>query len=203
MALVVVTPPADTPITVDDAKSHLRVVGSDDDTLISTYISAATAMVENEIGRALMPQTLKLYLDEFPKSWHGEYYCDQPILLQRPPVASVSSLKYIDADGDEQTLSANVDYVVDLYAEVPKIEPAYNMTWASTREQSNAVYAQYIAGYANAAAVPEQIKQAIRLLVCTLYEFRGPVLAGAQLSQMPNSGLVSAILSPYRVMRFD
>lgn len=184
MSLKLITAPESEPITLAEAKAHLRVSGSDDDALISALIVAARQGAEHITGRALMPQTWELALDEF-----GEV-----IELPRPPFSAMSSVKYIDADGALQTM-AEAAYLLDTHSEPARLMPAYGESWPSTRDQANAVLIRYQAGYAGAATVPQEIKSWMLLRVGMLYENRESVAAGVTLAEVP---FVDRLLDAYR-----
>jgi uncharacterized phiE125 gp8 family phage protein len=163
MALKLITPAAALAVSLSEAKVHLRVDVADDDALITALITAATEFAEQETGRSIMPQTWELTLDAFPEAFK----------LQQIPVASVTSLKYVDVNGVMQTLSAP-NYALDAADDFAPayVVPAYGVDWPSTRSQANAVALRYVAGYASAAAVPEGIKAWIKLQLGALYETR-------------------------------
>ena len=91
-----------------------------------------------------------------------------------PPLVSVTGIVYVDTDGADQTLGSSV-YRVDTVNEPGRITLEYNQSWPSTREVTNAVTITYQAGYGKAAAVPDDVKAAIKLLVGHLYEHREAV----------------------------
>lgn len=150
-------------MSLADAKTHLRVDITDDDTLITAMVLAATEAAEQILGRALMPQTWQLQLDAFPEAFE----------LTRVPVISVANVQYVDATGATQTLASNL-YALDNANDFgfAYLVPAYGSIWPATRDQINAVSVQYVCGYANAAAVPESIKAWIKLQVGAMYENR-------------------------------
>jgi uncharacterized phiE125 gp8 family phage protein len=152
------TPPAAEPITLAEAKLHLRVDHDDEDTFITSLITAAREYCEGFQNRAFITQTITLTLDEFP--------CE--FVVPQPPLKSVTSIKYIDVNGVQQTLAASV-YKVDTQSEPGRIVPAYNQSWPGIRGDINSVEVIYEAGYGAAAAVPERIKAAIKLLVGHYY----------------------------------
>lgn len=161
--LTVYTAPAIEPVTVAECKTTMRIDHTAHDTLIGNLIKACREYVETVCRRSLINTTYDFRLDRFPLG---------SIELQRPPVSAVSSVKYIDLDGVEQTLSASL-YHVDIYDEPPRIEP--EDTWPATLSgQPNEVTIRYVAGYGAAAAnVPERIRQSIIALVSDLYENPG------------------------------
>lgn len=163
MSLKLITPPTTFPIDLASAKLHCRVDIADDDTLITALITAATEMAEQKTGRAIMTQTLELTLDAFPEAFE----------LTRVPVQSVTSVKYYDTTGTQQTLS-NTLYALDAADDFgfAHISPVYGGTWPTTRDQINAVAVRYVAGYADAASVPQSIKNWILLMVSTMYANR-------------------------------
>lgn len=159
MGIKVVTPPATEPVTLAEAKLHLRVDGSDEDALISRLISAAREQCEQELDRSVAQQTLMLMLDAFPGG---------AVLLPRGPVISVSSVQYTDAAGAAQTISG-ANYAIDDGQVDAWLLPAYGYDWPATREQGNAVRVTYQAGY---ATCPDAIRQWILLAVGTMYASR-------------------------------
>jgi len=164
MSLKLITPASELAVSLAEAKLHLRVTASAEDALIEALIVAATEMAEQATnGTAIMPQTWELTLDAFPPSFK----------LEVTPVASISSIKYFDADGVQQTLDSAL-YTLDAARDQAPayVVPAYGTSWPATRNQVNAVTLQFVAGYANAAAVPDSIKAWIKLQVGAMYENR-------------------------------
>lgn len=178
MILKLVTAPAFEPITTAEAKTHLRIDGSDEDTLIDGYIMAARQLCEMEARRAFVTQTFDLFLEQWPAS--------DEIKLPRPPLQSVTSITYTDSNGNAQTM-ASADYLADTASEPGRVVLSYGGTWPSaTLRPGPAIAVRFVAGYGLAAAVPAMYKQAIKLLVGHWYENReqvvlAPGLGAAQL----------------------
>lgn len=162
MTLRLITAPSTYPVTLAEAKLHCRIDASDEDTLVTALITAATEMAEQKTGRALMTQTWELTLDAFPTS----------IELTRVPVASVTSVKYYDASNVQQTLSDTLYALAQDDFGFARISPVPGAEWPTTYERDDAVEVVYAAGYVNAAAVPESIKQWIKLMISTMYDNR-------------------------------
>lgn len=174
MSLKLITAPTAEPVTLTEAKAHLRVIGADEDTYITALIVAARQAAEHITGRALMAQTWELALDAFKAG----------ISLPRPPLASITSIKYLNDAGALTTMDASA-YLLDDHSEPARLLPAYGATWPATRNQANAVLIRYVAGYANAAAVPQEIKSWILLRIGLLYENRESVVAGVSIAELP------------------
>lgn len=191
MWLAHVTPPAEMPVTLDEAKRHLRVLNNAEDTLITALIAAATQHLEGRggiLGRALVTQTWDMRIDAFPRSHKGR------IELPMPPLQSVTWIKYVDAAGAEVTLPAE-RYVVDAQHMIGRVRPAYGTQWPSALDDEGAVRIRFVAGYGAAGAVPDPIKQAILLLVGHWWINREAVgeARGA------HALAVEALTQPYRI----
>jgi uncharacterized phiE125 gp8 family phage protein len=156
MALTLVTPPSLDPVTIVEARAQCRYDTSDEDGLLAGYLLAARNHVETYTRRALITQTWDQTVDAL-----GE-----EIVLKKPPVQSVLSVKYFDSAGVEQTLSGSQYRLVRRDTGEYVIVPAYGVTWPTPRDMENAVTVRFIAGYGDAASnVPEAIRLAIKLMV--------------------------------------
>lgn len=171
-ALKLLTAPTVEPVTTAEAKTNMRVTSSDDDTFIGTLITAARRYAEQHCRRAFVNQTWDLYLDD----WPGDDY----IVIPRPPLVSVTHVKYTDSGNTVNTWAA-ANYIVDSYREPGRVVLGYGISWpTATLRPTSAINVQYVAGYGAAAAnVPQEIKQAILLLVAHWYENREAVLVGS------------------------
>ncbi len=167
MALRLITPPAEEPITLAQAKAHLRVDTSDEDALITSLITAAREYCESFQNRALITQTWELVLDAWPAF---------PVTLPLPPLQSVTSVKYTDCVGIETTWAAS-NYIVDTDDEMGgRIGLAYGITLPTTTLQPiNGIRIRYVAGYGAAANVPQAVKQAMLLYIANRFENREAV----------------------------
>lgn len=174
--LRLVTAPTVEPLTVAEAKDWARITQNVEDDLLDGMLFAARAHVEELTGRALITQTWDYFLDAFPRQ----------IDLPRPRLLTLTSIKYIDADGVQQTLAAS-EYTADDKREPARIVPAYGKSWPATRSVPNAVVARYDAGYGPAAVdVPQQLRQAIGVLIATMYKYREQI-AEAQVYPVPSA----------------
>ncbi|MDZ7711701.1 MAG: head-tail connector protein [Rhodovibrio sp.] len=174
--------PASEPVSLADAKTHLRVDSTAEDTLIEGLIAAARAACENHTGRQLMQAGWRLTLDWFPHA----------IEVPRPPLVSVDAVKYTGFDGSEQTLAAS-EYKVAA-SEYGEIWPAYSKTWPDIRAEIDAVRVEFTAGYADADSVPAPLKTGIKMLVAHWYEHRVAVSTN-DLSEVPFA--VKSMWNPY------
>jgi uncharacterized phiE125 gp8 family phage protein len=197
----IVEGPYDEPVTLTQAKAHLRVDTSDDDTYISALITAARQHAEDFCQRSFTQRRYRLTLDSFPVSR------DYPIYLPMGPVQSVDHIKYYGTGSPSGLVTwSNEDYIVDTSQVPARVTPATDGVWPSDVEQRiAAVQIQYVAGYQSdsssptdyAANVPGPVKQGILMLIGHLYENRQDAVVGRIVSDMPFAS--QALLFPYRV----
>lgn len=160
MPIKVVTAPAEMPVTLSEVKAFCNVTIDLDDAMLTSFIAAATADAEHFTGMRFITQTLDLYLDAFP--------AHDGVVEIPGPVASVASVKYIDADGVEQTMDS-ADYVLDPVSNPARLVPAFEKEWPETREQFNAVVIRFVQGEA-ASACPDSVKTFIKAHVRHVYD---------------------------------
>jgi uncharacterized phiE125 gp8 family phage protein len=144
-SLSLVTGPTNLPVSLVEAKKHCEVATSDTthDTQIRGLIRTATELVERDSRQKLVCQTW----DQKSDAWPGS----NALLLRVGPVLSVSSVKYVDTDGNEQTWGA-ANYSVDTARGRPAIWQAYSVDWpsSSTRTIENAITARCVVGFGDA-----------------------------------------------------
>jgi len=168
MALRVITPPAFEPVTLAEAKLHARVDGSEEDTLFSILIASARAHGEALTRRAFVTQTFELTLAGFPAS-------GTPFEIPRPPLQSITSIKYLDPAGMEQTMSAQDYYVVTGGATPARVYPVSG-AWPGTARRANAVVVEYEAGWPQdedeISTAPAALKAWMLVRITSLYAQR-------------------------------
>jgi uncharacterized phiE125 gp8 family phage protein len=183
--------PAAEPITVDEAKIHLGITFNDHDARLATAISAARMSAEQYMERTIIASTWVLTLDQFSDS----------IRLPWPRVTTIDEVAYVDADGASQVLSDTL-YSLDNASELQNwLLPAYDTTWPTTRDQANAVTVTYTAGWADASAVPDGIKQFVKMMVGGMYH----QISAVETAPMPMTAfmlpheILYAMLDPWKV----
>lgn len=190
MTLKLITAPSLEPVTLAEAKLHLRVDTADEDALISALITAARQRAEHHLQRSLVTQTWERVLDAFPEA---------EIELGVPPVQGITSIVYADAQGVTQTISAAA-YVLDAVRDPGWVLPASGYAWPATASTVNAVRVRFTSGYGAPSAVPESIKAWIKLHIGALYENREAVVSGNSAASTELAGrFTDGLLDPYRI----
>lgn len=193
--LKVIYAPTVEPITLTEAKLHLRIdddggspPAHPDDALITGLITAAREWCEFYSGLALAPQVLEMGGRAFdPASAYrsGGMYCSYYIELPMSPVYAIQSVGYVDEADVMQTVPTS-DYVLDDYCRPPRLYAAASATWPAAKANTpNAARIRYQAGFdlpgssPNPNPVPQSAIAAIKLMLTHLYENRSAVEQGS------------------------
>lgn len=176
------TPPAQLAITLDEAKAQLNVetAFTDDDPLITSMINAAALFVEKIIQGPLMTQAWEVYAED----WEDVFE------IQKERITAVGSVKYYDSNNADQTVNPS-DYQEDLSSVPARI--IFNSSFAApdVYDRFDAIRIAITAGYANAAAVPEDLKRWIKVLVTQFYESRDASQVKPEIEDMVKRGLMT------------
>jgi uncharacterized phiE125 gp8 family phage protein len=197
MKTVIVTSATGEPITLAEAKEHLRVNTTDNDDYITNLITVARQRVEEITNRKLMPQTWKVYYDAWPSSGDNYDHIDLPY----PPLSTVPStgIVYTNSDGDSTTFSSTA-WASDTVSEPGRVVLEYDDDWPTeTLHNRNPIAIEFQCGYSGSTAVPERIKQAIKIILAELYEQREISVVG---QSVYTNSIVENLLSDYRVFTF-
>lgn len=177
------------PLTLSDAKEHLKIQTTAEDRLIKGYIKASRIQLENKIKRALIPTSYNMKLDSF----------QDIITMPYPPLSSTIAnvvITYINATGTT-SICASTCYTVDYESEPGKIYLAYNAAWPTDiRLIESAVKIAFRTGYTT-ATMPENAKLWMKYRVGMMYEHREPIIEGRTISYIKRDfidGLVDNLL---------
>jgi len=174
MTYAQIAAPAAMPVTLAQAKAHLRVTSDTEDDTITALIAAATQYLERDTGQALIDQQWRAWWDDVP--------CDGVLELMRSPVRGIVSVSVYDAEGNATVLDGS-DYYVNLVARPARVRLADTVTEAM---RANGIEVDFDAGYGEAGTdVPDMLKRAILVLVAHWYEFRGVFDAADQPVSVP------------------
>lgn len=196
MKIKLKTAPVKYPISLKEAKSHLRVDldWTDDDDYINTLIASATQSVEQFLHRRLITQTWYLYLMKWPD--------ESNIVLPFGKLQSVTSIKYKDSAGDETTWGTD-QYIVDTNSDPGEVVLDYEKVYPTvTLYPSNPITIEFVCGYGTAGSdIEDSIRHAIKLTISDLYENRETVVitGGISLIELPT---IINLLTPFKIFGF-
>lgn len=206
-SLVRATEPANNPVTLAEAKLHLRIDNTDDDALITNLITAATRWAEDYTDRTFCQTQWTMRLDSFygPVGSPVQFGLkadgnniegrqgtvpNLDIELPRPPMvtattATTVTITYTPAAGASTTTLDATEYRVDREATPGVCRPLYGKTWPSHLVDQNSTTVTWWAGYSvTGSSVPAPVKSAILMLVSHLWSNRDAA-AETTLTEVP------------------
>ena len=162
--LTIKTQPAVEPVSKAEVKLALRIDStySTEDDLLDSYIATARQTLEIWTNRTFIFTTYIYYLDYNPGGRDSGV-----IYLPNAPLSTVTSVKYLDSAGSEQTVAGTV-YQADTAATPGRIYLKYGQSWPTSRDIQKQYYIEYVSGRADAAAVAaadEWVKMIIKWMV--------------------------------------
>ena len=180
------------PITVSEAKAHLRVDTTDDDSYITNLIKVARQSAEISLRRSLgVNQVYQVAYKTYPT-------VQRKLRIPNPPFISATSLKYFDLDNVEQTVASDklvIDSTGDTNAFVAiKSSGLFN---SISFEKVAPVVFTYTAGYSDVADIPQPIIQGMYLLLSHYYDTREPISYTGTPIAIPRS--VDFLFNQYKV----
>ncbi len=194
MSLVLLSGPAVEPVSLAEAKAHLRVDHASEDALIQSLVLASRLHVEAGLGLALVTQFWRLVRDDWP--------ADGFVILPLRPVQAIEAVNVETAPGAVTTLAAT-DYALEAAgasAGDGQRLVATGAGWPGPSTRIDGIGIDLRAGFGDTAAdVPEPIRQAILMLVAHWYEHRDPIEIGTAAARIPTA--VGDLLKPYRQVR--
>jgi uncharacterized phiE125 gp8 family phage protein len=187
MSSILLSGPAVEPVSLAEAKAHLRVEHADADAEISALITTARTHLELRTRRAFITQTWRLVRDGWP--------AEGRIAVLPAPLRALIAARIIMRDGSQRLIDLD-RFAIDkagapaMLAFVPATMPASDLPAAG-------IELDVEVGYGAAPAdVPQPLRQAVRMLVAHWYENRGAI--GDHSAMLPLS--VNALIAPFRVL---
>jgi len=182
--------PAEEPVTLAEAKAWVKLDGADEDALLATLITAARLHLESVTGRALLTQSWRLVLDAWPAG--GE------VRLPVAPLSALTEIRAFDEDGDGHTLALEQFLVAPGDEPVRLLLPA-TVAGMPVLRQRFGIEIDYVAGFGAAADVPQELKQALLVLVAHWFEHRDAVVIAGSGAVIPFG--FDRLIAPWREVR--
>jgi uncharacterized phiE125 gp8 family phage protein len=197
------TLPSEEPVTLEEAILYARYeIGTEADATFQSLIKLAREQTEAITEHQLNTATFIQYFDGWKDSWNRCF------LLDKPPLQTVTAVKYIDTDGTEQTVDPN-NYIVhnqNQHRGIIQFKNEY--TFPELREeQYNSVNIEFVCGYEDypvppltARGVPETLRDAMLLFINDTWSHREYQLDGKITGSIQNNKIAMQILGSYRVL---
>lgn len=178
----------DTACTIDVADASLGVAAPTANTTanpeIVRRISAVCDRCEGATNRATTTQTWDEFFDATP--------CERFIEVPKPPLQSVTHIKYRDSSGTWLTFSADSYEVIGGHTPpVLEARPARGRivlktgySWPTTDGRPGCFQVRFVCGYGLASAVPALLKEAMLIDLGTLDLVRAGVVIGTISSEV-------------------
>lgn len=181
--------PAEEPVTLARAKAWLKVDGDDEDALIGTLVTAARLHLESTTGRALVNQSWRLVLDAWPAG--GE------VRLPVAPLHELTAIRAFDEQGDDHAIPM-AQFLVAGDGRGRLILPATVSGMPAIRSRLG-IEIDYVAGFGDADDVPEDLAQALLVLVAHWFEHRDAVVIAGAGAVIPLG--FDRLIAPWRELR--
>lgn len=211
---VLVTGPASEPVTAAELRAHLVIdAAALPDAEANALIAEARQEIEDRSGIAFLPQTWRLSLDRWPA--YGEAWWDgvrevaisslyqtgirADLALPRFPLASITSVSVYNDAGEATAVNVGNTFNVDLYSMPGRLTLKGTATWPVALRSNDAIQILYVAGYANAGAVPAPLKRAVKLLAGYMFAHRGDECSPAEAFDMSGAADLVSIYKPARI----
>ncbi len=189
MSSILLDGPAVEPVSLAEAKAHLRVEHGDDDDIIAALVAGARVHVEAQTRRALIVQTWRLSRDAWPVNGR--------VAVLPAPLRELVAVRVYQLDGTTQAIDADA-FAIDKTSAPAVLAFAQGALPAPGRVVGGIEF-DIEAGYGGAPSdVPQPLRQAIRVLVAHWYENRGLIAVDQSVAVLPDSA--GALLRPYRVL---
>jgi uncharacterized phiE125 gp8 family phage protein len=206
MRIVRTQKPAGLAIGLEAVKTHLRLLGYDDEnSLVASYVDSACEFIFQRTWKVIQSASYTAYLDDW-NNYNGEYSynhhyyrdyrnykddCD--IKIKMHPVTSLDSIKYYDADGVQQTMVDGTDYFYSINGNFARIKFLEKPTLQDNRY--DAIEIAFTAGYANQFDIPDDLIHCLKILVADAFNNRNSQTAGMSVNENKIPQSVDMILA--------
>ena len=188
MKKTLLTGPAVEPLSLAEAKAHLRLDAADEDQLVERLIAAARASVESATRLVMIAQSWRVSLEVWPR--------EGVVSLPVRPLLSVDAVRAFDASGAATLVPAG-DYEVD--REAGTVAAKAGAAGFAPSLSAGGIEVDFTAGFGPAGAdVPAPLRQAMLMLAAHWFEHRSAVAVGDVPEPVPAG--VAALTAPYRRM---
>ncbi|TCM55671.1 putative phiE125 gp8 family phage protein [Rhizobium sp. PP-F2F-G48] len=188
MTIAELAPPVGEPLTLAEARAHLRIDDTADDPVIADLITTVREHLERTTGLVLIARSFRLYLDRWPQG--------RVLEIGRGPIRSIETITGYDALGAPFETDMT-GFVLDGGASPPRL---FLPAAPETARAVNGIEIDFTAGFGTTGAeVPASLKRALLLHLALLHAYRGAVSPGDQPADVPAG--YDRLVAPFRRMR--
>ena len=200
-------------VSLADAKSFLRITHTAENSLITNLITAAVERAQNYCNSKFLEHEYTLTMETWDDVYVSNHFTQDlsdgsyirrggyvgkdglnQIVLPYPPLKSITSIKYYDAAGSQQTWSTDNYRDLTYHNQKGYIEIKDGSTMPTLEDRADAVEIKFKCGYGTSSDgtdIPEAIKTAVLLILGRMYELRED-----SVSKLPKAS--EYLLDPYR-----
>jgi uncharacterized phiE125 gp8 family phage protein len=165
MPAILTAPPLAEPVSLAEAKAHLRVTHNEEDAAIGALIASARRVAEARTGLCFIAQDWTVFRDGWPERGTIE--------IPLAPVLSIEELAVFGEDGQKAVIEP-AHYLLDAASRPPRLLLRGSRIWPRPGQPVNGIGIRVRAGYGTApASVPTALRQAVLMLVAHFYAQRG------------------------------
>ncbi len=168
-------------ISLNEAKDHLRILNNFEDVYINALLSVVTESIENELDRDLVDTEYQFLIYE-------KVEVNESIYFPNSPIYNVIEVKFfndlIEIDSSEFDYSFSDEFIS--FSQLPESYTSIKITYKKGIEDSE--------------DLPDGIKQASKIMLTDLYQFRGTIILGKSVVNMDK--VVQRLLQPYKKVKF-
>ena len=184
MRIVRTQKPAGLAIGLEAVKTHLRLLGYDDEnSLVASYVDSACEFIFQRTWKVIQSASYTAYLDKF----------ESDVTIKMNPVTALSSIKYYDVDGVQQTMVNGTDYYYSLNGNFARIHFINEPTLEDNRY--DAIEIAFTAGYSNQFDIPDDLIHCLKILVADAFNNRNSQTAGMSVNENKIPQSVDMILA--------
>jgi uncharacterized phiE125 gp8 family phage protein len=166
--------PAEEPVSLVEAKAFLKVDDAAEDGLITTLIGAARLHVEGVTGKALLAQSWRIVLDDWPDNG--------VVKLPVSPLIAITGISATDDNGGGHEIAldqfrSELDRLI-----VPRLVVGMPML-----QERQGIEIDYVAGFGTEPEeVPADLRQAMLGLIAHWHEHRDAVIVAGSGAVVPS-----------------
>jgi len=180
-------------VTTAELNKYLYISTTADDSFVETFNTAARADLEDRYGWSFRTQTWKYYLDNWPAT--------DTLQIPKPPLVSISSIKYIDSTGGTTSTFSSTNYFTNINGYLGEVVLEPDASWpGGTLRPANPIIVEFVSGYGGSSQVPKTIRQAVLFRAMELFENRDPARP-ANMVPVGNQ-TIGTLMSSYTDYRF-